>query len=140
MSLNTTFQEYRQIWENMEGSTHVKEARQALAEFDANTQARRAELQERLYAAEAIYRGQLTTIGGVIISEVRAIGKTIEMAGIRASYTKGRATTSWKSVAMMFMPSDRLIGKYMTIGEPKVTIEIVKGEGWTFGKKFSSSP
>ena len=86
-------------------------------------------LSELLKRAKYYYDESMKTAGEEIEAVVLELGQTVEVAGVTASYTKAVARPSWKSVAMTFKPSRRLISEHTKVGKPSVRIKVVDDGG-----------
>ena len=105
------FEEYRKAYDQMAADLEVAAAWDAIVE----AQKRHGELcqpyQERMKAAEEHIRG-------LVLEE----GKSVTLHNVEARYTKGRASTSWKSVAEEIAAPADIIAKHTKDGDPSVSV------------------
>jgi hypothetical protein len=82
-------------------------------------------LQEQLAQAEYPFRYRMADATAKIVEEVLSIKKTIERWGVRATYTAGRKTTSWRSVALEMDAPPSVVARHTSVGNPSVKISLV---------------
>ncbi|MFH1485599.1 MAG: hypothetical protein ABIH46_05985 [Chloroflexota bacterium] len=107
------FKAYRLAYDAMEADPIVLTAR-AILKID----------QAAVGNAEAVYREAMTEHGQQITAAVLENGKSVTMHDVEAKYTKGRVTPSWKSIASLWMPSDKLVAEHSTVGKPSVSVRV----------------
>jgi len=111
------FEEYRKAYDSMEGDPAVLRARHAIEQYQAS-----------LESLEAPYREKMAEAGDRIIEAVLPLRESVTLCGIYARYTKGRSSTSWKSVATVMKAPQELVDEHTTVGKPSVSVAIVKEE------------
>lgn len=109
------FEQYRAAYDAMESDPAIQRARKAIADY-----------QRSLEELERPYRDRLAIASRGIETIVLSERKSVTLFGVKAKYTKGRETTSWKGVAQDLNPPQELVAKYTKAGEPSVRIKIIE--------------
>ena len=107
------FKLYQQAHDEMEADSAIQETRTAITLY-----------QENLKELEAPYRNRMAEAKITIVSLVIEWGSTIVRDGIRATFKKGRKSTSWKSIAMALKPPQELIMEFTKTGKPSVSVSV----------------
>ena len=99
-------------------------------ESDADVLAWRKKLslaQDKVKELEAPYRGTMAEAGAKIIETVKRVGESVTRVGVYAKFIKGRASKSWKGIALALDPevekNKTIMRTYSKIGDPRVSIE-----------------
>jgi len=108
------FKQYREAYDEMQADTKVLDVRERIEE-----------LQDQLRELESPYRERMAAAEKAIVEAVLAQKQTTTLFNIKASYTTGKRSTSWKSVATEMKAPDDVIEKYTKIGDPFVKIEVL---------------
>ena len=106
------FQLYREAYDAMEADPKVLGLRQRIEK-----------LQDALVATESPYRQKMDEAEWVIRESILAQGQSVTLHNVKAIYTKGRRSTSWKSVAEEMGAPEEIVVKFTKIGEPSVKVE-----------------
>lgn len=109
------FEKYRQAYDSMEGDPAVRRARRAIEQYQVS-----------LESLEAPYREKMAGAETAIVDAVLARKGSVTLFGVYARYTKGRKSTSWKSVAVAMKAPPKLIGEHTKVGKPSVSVAIAK--------------
>jgi len=111
--MSSIFKDYGEAHDAMERDAAVQSTRNLILGY-----------QKSLEKLEAPYRQRMAVAETNIIQAVLQTQKTTTLFGVVAKFFKGRKSVSWKSVAQVFKPSERLVAEFTTVGKPKVKVQI----------------
>lgn len=111
------FKEYRQAYDGMEADPAILRARRAIEQYQASLMMLEAPFREKIARAEA-------EIARVVLAQE----KSVTLFGVYARYTRGRRSTSWKSVATAMKAPQKLVDEHTRVGKPSVSVSVKGGQ------------
>jgi hypothetical protein len=109
------FEEYRKAHDELDADPVVAALWDGVVAAQKLHAEATAPYQDRMRVAEEVIRG-------MVLEE----GHSVTLHGVEARYTKGRASTSWKSVAEAVGAPAEVIAKHTKEGDPSVSVRVVE--------------
>ena len=106
--------------DQMKGDEEYVKARRTVR--TAESRLHRAQQKLAVIEKKYVESKQYENARAKVIEFALSVAESFETPNIEVSFTKGRVTTSWKSVAEALDPSEELIAKHTKVGDPKVAL------------------